>query len=762
MSADFDPYEKWLGIPQNERPITCYRILGIPAFSSNPDLIADSVEKRIAYVEKKKAKYPEQAERVLKRLHEARDILLDPQKRHKYDAKLRQDRDSGKPAPTPPGGVPVAKAVKAAKPVAAPVARPVKPANGMPEFPNFEAAVSAPSKGRSTSSPAASTGKKPKKNQQALIMIGSLVGACLLLVGILVVVMTSDASPTTVADAGAAGEGAGAATAVAAAPADPNDPLARKLTPKPKVEETTAVAMATSVAPTTTAPLLDTPTGAAAGDGPPPPDADPPQFSEPDKIAWSVALDGPAGTNARLDATGLEFANAGFVPMALAVDPAAKVAVCGGNASVIAWDMPGKKVLGSWKVAGEKVLALALPSAEQLLIWSDRSGIRAVNPADGATVAPWPVPVSGVDAEACDPDRGIAISPGGKFAALVRKGIRFYKTESGELAGIVEVPAGQSVIGIGFAPLGDRLLVATQTDATQQTYRVGYVDLVTGESNLETASQRSGLLLDGNLRGLMHVIQGKNQEFLLLGNVYLLKRDDGRLASAITKQPPTVCWPTSTTDVWVFEAPQSRMAAFPMVRIERAARDFDRSGGAQVLGPGVGSELVVTASAVQLSTSEAAQKRVTEGLKQRFETDGLNVGTSGSSKITATYSEGPGPTIEEVNYIDANGVVQERKLAAPIKSCSPKIEMNMVNLDTGGKPFWWQTYLINPQDVVLTAAQAEMPIEAAYKEALLDLVAARLSGVRMPYFYADGINGSSLLPIEAPRLGAPAKSMEDE
>ena len=50
MPDEFDPYHRWLGIPPNEQPPHHYRLLGITAFETDPEVISDAVAQRIAHV----------------------------------------------------------------------------------------------------------------------------------------------------------------------------------------------------------------------------------------------------------------------------------------------------------------------------------------------------------------------------------------------------------------------------------------------------------------------------------------------------------------------------------------------------------------------------------------------------------------------------------------------------------------------------------------------------------------------------------------
>ena len=48
--SDFDPYYKWLGIPPDEQPPSYYRLLGLPNFEADPDVIDNAVNQRMAHI----------------------------------------------------------------------------------------------------------------------------------------------------------------------------------------------------------------------------------------------------------------------------------------------------------------------------------------------------------------------------------------------------------------------------------------------------------------------------------------------------------------------------------------------------------------------------------------------------------------------------------------------------------------------------------------------------------------------------------------
>ncbi len=99
MSASFDPYGAWLGIPPDEQPPTYYRLLDLQPLEANPDRIRAAAERQIVRVSGQRlGRYAAIAQRVLSELVAARDALVDPQAKAAYDAHLGQ-RLAARPTP---------------------------------------------------------------------------------------------------------------------------------------------------------------------------------------------------------------------------------------------------------------------------------------------------------------------------------------------------------------------------------------------------------------------------------------------------------------------------------------------------------------------------------------------------------------------------------------------------------------------------------------------------------------------------------------
>lgn len=89
----FDPYRKWLGIPEDQRPPNHYQLLGIAPDERDPEVIEAAAVRQSAFVRNfQSGKYGAEATRLLTEIAAARLCLLDPAKRTRYDTELRQQR----------------------------------------------------------------------------------------------------------------------------------------------------------------------------------------------------------------------------------------------------------------------------------------------------------------------------------------------------------------------------------------------------------------------------------------------------------------------------------------------------------------------------------------------------------------------------------------------------------------------------------------------------------------------------------------------
>ncbi len=103
MSADFDPYYKWLGIPPEEQPPNHYRLLGLPLFEEDGDVIQNAVDQRMAHIRTfQGGKNSEHSQKILNELSHAKVNLLTPDQRQQYDFKLRSELSQPAMVAAPP------------------------------------------------------------------------------------------------------------------------------------------------------------------------------------------------------------------------------------------------------------------------------------------------------------------------------------------------------------------------------------------------------------------------------------------------------------------------------------------------------------------------------------------------------------------------------------------------------------------------------------------------------------------------------------
>jgi hypothetical protein len=91
MTAAFDPYYKWLGIPPGEQPANLYRLLGLTVFENDPEVIESAAEQRISYLRTfQGGPLGPQSQTLLNEVAEARACLLKAERKLEYDYALRE------------------------------------------------------------------------------------------------------------------------------------------------------------------------------------------------------------------------------------------------------------------------------------------------------------------------------------------------------------------------------------------------------------------------------------------------------------------------------------------------------------------------------------------------------------------------------------------------------------------------------------------------------------------------------------------------
>lgn len=98
--AAFDPYRKWLGIPEESRPPTHYQLLGISPQERDAEVIDAAVIRQSAYVRNFQAgKYADESSRLLTEIAAAKACLTNAAKRTAYDSALQKKQVAAAPKP---------------------------------------------------------------------------------------------------------------------------------------------------------------------------------------------------------------------------------------------------------------------------------------------------------------------------------------------------------------------------------------------------------------------------------------------------------------------------------------------------------------------------------------------------------------------------------------------------------------------------------------------------------------------------------------
>ena len=89
---EYDIYHLWLGIPPEEQPPNHYRLLGVPLFERNEEVIRNAADRQRSHVKRLGVnQFQTVGQQLLNEIEVARICLLRPEKRAAYDEKLRAD-----------------------------------------------------------------------------------------------------------------------------------------------------------------------------------------------------------------------------------------------------------------------------------------------------------------------------------------------------------------------------------------------------------------------------------------------------------------------------------------------------------------------------------------------------------------------------------------------------------------------------------------------------------------------------------------------
>ncbi len=120
VSQPFDPYLKWLGIAPEDQPPNHYRLLGVPLFIDDADVIENAADRQMTHLRSfQSGKNAALSQKLLNEISAAKVCLLDAAKREAYDKQLQAKLDAARPGRATPST-----RLKVAKPaVAKPAAR---------------------------------------------------------------------------------------------------------------------------------------------------------------------------------------------------------------------------------------------------------------------------------------------------------------------------------------------------------------------------------------------------------------------------------------------------------------------------------------------------------------------------------------------------------------------------------------------------------------------------------------------------------------
>ena len=95
--SGFDPYLKWLGIRDPERPPNHYRLLGLEEFESDTEVISAAADRQMAHVRSfQHGKYADLSQKLLSELALARRNLMSAKRKQEYDQRLRLKRQESR------------------------------------------------------------------------------------------------------------------------------------------------------------------------------------------------------------------------------------------------------------------------------------------------------------------------------------------------------------------------------------------------------------------------------------------------------------------------------------------------------------------------------------------------------------------------------------------------------------------------------------------------------------------------------------------
>src|SRR5262245_19142470 len=90
MPEPFDAYYKWLAIPPAEQPPNHYKLLGLPLYESDQEVIAAAAVQRMNFVRKlQNGETSQAAQKLAQEIASAWACLINAEKKHEYDERLQ-------------------------------------------------------------------------------------------------------------------------------------------------------------------------------------------------------------------------------------------------------------------------------------------------------------------------------------------------------------------------------------------------------------------------------------------------------------------------------------------------------------------------------------------------------------------------------------------------------------------------------------------------------------------------------------------------
>lgn len=200
MTEQFDPYRKWLGIPDQTQHPHHYQLLGLALFEDDPDVIENAANRQMTHIRSfQTGQYASYSQDLLNEIAQAKICLLQPNSKASYDLQLQTKLNATAPHPDPMApvattSIPVAAAAstEVATPVRAAVsierATPVRPDNPIKKL------SSQVSFGTKTVSRRART-RKSNAGLPWLLALGALIGVGLLIGVLMFILNPNEAKP---------------------------------------------------------------------------------------------------------------------------------------------------------------------------------------------------------------------------------------------------------------------------------------------------------------------------------------------------------------------------------------------------------------------------------------------------------------------------------------------------------------------------------------------------------------------------------------